>query len=130
MLTDAAQVRDTMMSLIEVGHGNFEFERYLEAELGKQMVISIEGLLLGTAAVDELEAYKPQLSAKDLPYISAGPVDMWLDDPFDFWQRSDDLLATGSSASEIAAGLATNLERIQYFLHKLQLLGKVMPLRD
>lgn len=128
---EIAEVYRTMMRLVDVERGNFEFERSLPEELENYFEISVAKLLLKTATnIDEQET-APERNEDDLRFVVSGPTDLWLDDElYAFLERSSEHLAKGTTPQKLAQELELPLEQVLLNLRKLRSLGKISLQRD
>lgn len=130
-LVEIFDVRETITSLMQSKEGEFEFERLAPEQLLRLLDIPLERLMVTTMDEDnEIETYRNRFAHPSTRFRSVNSIDIWIyDDLYEFWQRSADFLAKGSSAEELSKMLDFPLEHVQLKLYKLRSLGKVSPVR-
>jgi len=126
------EVREEMVSLISTQNGAFEFDRCSPEVMQQGVDISIQQMLLSAAtAIDEIAAYRNNFADPRTRFQMLTTFDTWTDQTLArFWERAEQSLMHGASASELAESLDMNLEQVQLILYKLRSLGIIEPVRE
>ncbi|WP_117236581.1 DUF4388 domain-containing protein [Thermus sediminis] len=129
-LLEPLEARSALQELLRLQEGAFEFTPGIppagEAALGWPL----ERLLLTmTTVVDEIQSHQSFLPDPKTRFQAAA-LEVWLEEPlWSFWERAKPLLQGGASAEDLAARLRLPLDEVRYYLYKLRLAGKVVPVR-
>jgi hypothetical protein len=127
---DPLKARSALLELASAGRGAFEFTP-IEPPKGSPLLNwPIERVLLSVTTVhNELASYKSLLPDPKTRFQVAA-LEVWLEEPlYSFWERAKPLLQAGASAEDLASRLRLPLDEVRYYLHKLRLVGKVVPVR-
>ena len=127
---DPLKARSALLELASAGRGAFEFTP-IEPPKGSPLLNwPIERVLLSVTTVhDEIASYNSLLPDPKTRFQVAA-LEVWLEEPlYSFWERAKPLLQTGASAEDLASRLRLPLDEVRYYLHKLRLVGKVVPVR-
>jgi len=127
---DPLKARSALLELASAGRGAFEFTPVEPPKGSPLLNWPIERVLLSVTTVhDELASYNSLLPDPKTRFQVAA-LEVWLEEPlYSFWERAKPLLQTGASAEDLASRLRLPLDEVRYYLHKLRLVGKVVPVR-
>ena len=127
---DPLKARSALLELASAGRGAFEFTPVEPPKGSLLLNWPIERVLLSVTTVhDEIASYNSLLPDPKTRFQVAA-LEVWLEEPlYSFWERAKPLLQTGASAEDLASRLRLPLDEVRYYLHKLRLVGKVVPVR-
>jgi hypothetical protein len=127
---DPLKARSALLELASAGRGAFEFTPVEPPKGSLLLNWPIEQVLLSVTTIhDELASYNSLLPDPKTRFQVAA-LEVWLEEPlYSFWERAKPLLQAGASAEDLASRLRLPLDEVRYYLHKLRLAGKVVPVR-
>lgn len=116
--------------LFQLQEGAFEFEPGIPSPNGHSLAWPLEQLLLSFATIEDEQAATTPFLPDPKTLFQAANLDVWLEEPlYSFWEKAKPLLQNGASTEDISAKLGLPLKDVRYYLHKLRLVGKVVPVR-
>ncbi len=126
---DTQAARGMLLEVMKSNQGDFEF-------MMGQPTLPCEHLLDWALeqVLDQSVLRENSLNFAQLPdpetKFQAITLEIWLEEPlFGFWTRAKPLLESGASASQIAQRLGVPLDKVQLYLHKLRVAGRIGPVR-
>jgi hypothetical protein len=130
-VSDLFEVRNHMVEISSLSHGEFEFQKKDTASLRSDFGLSLEMLtLLSVAAVQELDTFRPQFPSPKTVFQMSRSRDIWLkSDLQEFWDVSSLLLSKGANAEQISRSTGIFLDQCLFSLYQLRAIGMIVPMR-
>lgn len=129
-LLEPLQARALLVELVARKEGAFEFHPGLPRPEGPLLGWSLERALLDiTTYQDERQAYRDQLPHPETRFRVGRELRLEEEPLKGFWQQARPFLQQEASARDLARVLCLPLEEVRFYLHKLRLLGAVVPVR-